>query len=73
METQLQDVLRLWESAAGEARSDAAAENAELRKQARAHAAGAPRRGALALLRLTPLTRAHTRPPAGGAAAGAGV
>ncbi len=35
MELQLQDVLRLWENAADEARGDHAKENADLRKQAR--------------------------------------
>ena len=35
METQLQDVLSLWENAATEAKSESAAEVAELRKQAR--------------------------------------
>lgn len=38
METQLHDVLALWENAASEARGEAAAEVAELRKQARATA-----------------------------------
>jgi chromosome segregation ATPase len=33
METQLQEVLGLWESAAGDARSEAASEVADLRKQ----------------------------------------
>jgi hypothetical protein len=43
METQLQDVLSLWENAASEARSESAAEVAELRKQARP-ASAAPAR-----------------------------